>query len=561
MPDVRTGAPAPRRRARPPAAIRSLVHLLTALALLIGIAGVGGCAVAGGDTPAADAPIRVAMPDPEGPLYPSATYSLGSIIAVHRIFAGLVAHDPDGGAYLDDAESVEPDEGFRTWTITLREGLSFADGEPVTADSYIRAWEDAAYGPNNRVHAGYFSDIDGFERMRADAPGGPARHLRGLERVDERTFRVHLTRPLAAFRDRLAAVGFKPLPAAALADPEGFGEHPVGNGPYRIDGEHGWERHRVLRLRPNPSYRGPNAPENAGLDLVFGADPETAWADLLAGTIDVATEPPADAAGEAPGGFADAAGYTHQALAIPMDAPHFRGAEGRLRRAAISLAIDRAGICATLLDGLADPAAGPAAGPALGGRPAPGAEVLRHDPGRARRLWARAEAISEFTGTLPLAYAAGDSRNPAAARMTAVADGLRGTLGVDARPEPYPSTAALTEALLAGEIRGPVLRAMAPALPVAWEYYEPAYATGGSFNRVGFSDPEVDAALAEAAAGDPDAAATALDRIAGRLLAELPDIPLWDLRERLAWGPGVAGVTVGWDGFPVFHRLRRPEAG
>ena len=71
--------------------------------------------------------------------------------------------------------------------------------------------------------------------------------------------------------------------------------------------------------------------------------------------------------------------------------------EGRARRAAICRAIDRTLVCDKLYYGTRTPARDFTA-PTVAGWTAevPGNEVLTYDPDEARRLWARAEAISKF---------------------------------------------------------------------------------------------------------------------------------------------------------------------
>ena len=71
--------------------------------------------------------------------------------------------------------------------------------------------------------------------------------------------------------------------------------------------------------------------------------------------------------------------------------------EGRARRAAICRAIDRKLICDKLYYGTRTPAKDFTAPTVVGWTAdVPGNEVLTYDPDEARRLWAKAEAISRF---------------------------------------------------------------------------------------------------------------------------------------------------------------------
>ena len=52
------------------------------------------------------------------------------------------------------AESIDSQDG-QVWTIKLKDGQKFQNGEPVDAASYLRAWNYAAYGPN-ATQTGFF---------------------------------------------------------------------------------------------------------------------------------------------------------------------------------------------------------------------------------------------------------------------------------------------------------------------------------------------------------------------------------------------------------------------
>ena len=64
------------------------------------------------------------------------------------IFSKLVSYDPDTAEPSNEiAESIESEDNI-TWTITLKDGWTFHDGTPVTAQSFVDAWNFGAYGPN-----------------------------------------------------------------------------------------------------------------------------------------------------------------------------------------------------------------------------------------------------------------------------------------------------------------------------------------------------------------------------------------------------------------------------
>ena len=59
------------------------------------------------------------------------------------------------------------------WTIKLKPGWTFHNGEPVTADSYINAWNAGAWGTNAHDGNYFFDKIAGYADLNpADGKHG-----------------------------------------------------------------------------------------------------------------------------------------------------------------------------------------------------------------------------------------------------------------------------------------------------------------------------------------------------------------------------------------------------
>ena len=93
------------------------------------------------------------------------------------------------------AESITTQDN-KVWTIKLLPGWKFHNGEPVTADSYINAWNAGAWGPNAHDGNNFFAKIAGYDAMNPrDGKTAPtAKKLTGLRKVDDLTFEVELSR-------------------------------------------------------------------------------------------------------------------------------------------------------------------------------------------------------------------------------------------------------------------------------------------------------------------------------------------------------------------------------
>ena len=223
----------------------SAVALLSASALAL-----AGCsaseAPAEGDTAAI---ITTNGSEPQQALIPTNTTKTGGGKVVTSIFAGLVSYTVDGDVVNEVAESIESEDG-QNWTVTLNDGWTFTNGEAVTSDSFVKAWQYGALLSNAQSSSYFFDNIEGFSYDEDS-------ELTGLEVVSDTEFTVALNNPEADFPLRLGYSAFMPLPESAWEDLDAFGENPVGNGPYMLDGEDAWQHDVQIDLVTNPDYASP----------------------------------------------------------------------------------------------------------------------------------------------------------------------------------------------------------------------------------------------------------------------------------------------------------------
>ncbi|HEU0182843.1 MAG TPA: ABC transporter substrate-binding protein, partial [Agromyces mariniharenae] len=217
--------------------------------------------------------------EPQNPLVPTNTNEVGGGKILDSIFAGLVYYDAEGAPHNDVAESIETEDA-QTYTIKLKADQKFSNGEPVTASSFVDAWNYGALLSNEQLSSYFFESIEGFSYDEDS-------ELTGLEVVDDTTFTVKLKQPESDFPLRLGYSAFFPLPESAFEDMAAFGENPVGNGPYMLDGEGAWKHNEKIDLVVNPDYDGPRVAQNGGLSIIFYATQEAAYADLQGGNLDV----------------------------------------------------------------------------------------------------------------------------------------------------------------------------------------------------------------------------------------------------------------------------------
>ncbi|QQK51473.1 ABC transporter substrate-binding protein [Mycobacterium avium subsp. paratuberculosis] len=528
--------------------------LATAAAALLVVASLAGC---GGGVLNPDL-VVVNGGEPPNPLVPTGTNDSQGGRILDRLFAGLMSYDAAGNPAPEVAQSIESGDNVN-YRIVLKPGWRFTDGSPVTAHSFVDAWNYGALSTNAQLQQSFFSPIDGYDALAAGQPQQTT--MTGLRVVNDLEFTVRLKAPTVDFKLRLGHSAFYPLPQAAFRDMAAFGRHPIGNGPYQLAGGPdgpAWEHNVRIDLRPNPDYHGNRKPRNKGLRFEFYANLDTAYADLLSGNLDVLdTIPPSalpvyrrDLGDRVTAGPA----AINQSLDTPLRLPHFGGEEGRLRRLALSAAINRAQICRQIFADTRSPARDFTARSLPGFDPnIAGSDALDFDPDRARRLWAQADAISAWSGSYPIAYNADAGHQD---WVDAVANGIKNVLGIDALGAPQPTFAGFRTQITNRSIGSAFRSGWQGDYPSMIEFLAPLFATGAGSNDVGYSSPRFDAALAtaEAAPDLPQAAALAND--AQRILFhDMPVVPLWNYISVVGWSAEVSHVTVTWNGLPDYENI------
>jgi oligopeptide transport system substrate-binding protein len=527
-----------------------------AAAAMLTVASLTGC---GGGVLSPDL-VVVNGGEPPNPLIPTGTNdNLGGRI-LDRLFAGLVSYDADGKPSPEVAQSIETTDNIN-YRIILKPGWKFTDGSPVTAHSFVDAWNYGALSTNAQLQQDFFRPIDGFDDV-AGLPGdGKPTTMSGLQVLNDLEFTVRLKAPTVDFTLRLGHGAFYPLPDRAFRDMASFGRNPIGDGPYQLaDGPDGpaWEHNVKIDLKPNPDYHGNRKPHNKGLRFEFYANLDTAYADLLSGNLDVLDTIPSSALTiyrrDLGGNAASGPVAVSQSLDTPLRLPHFGGEEGRLRRLALSAAINRPQICQQIFNGTRSPARDFTARSLPGFDPnIPGNYALDFNPERAQHLWDQANAISPWSGRYAVAYNADSGHQE---WVDAVANSIKNVLGIDAVGAPQPTFAGFRTQISNRTIDTAFRAGWIGDYPSMIEFLAPLYATGAGSNDVGYSGREFDAGLAAAEAAPSLPQADVLVNIAQRiLLRDMPAVPLWYYIAVVGWSSEVHKVTVTWNGMPDYENI------
>jgi len=483
-----------------------------------------------------DAIISYHGTEPANPLIPGNTTESGGVKIVGALFRGLVEYDPETGAAGNAVADTISTPDSEVYTITLKPGWTFHDGTPVTAASFIDAWNYTAYAPNGLQGASFLSHIAGYAAVHPDDGTDPtATRLSGLRVVSDREFVVTLSAPFSEFPVQLGAAAFFPLPSAFFIDPKAFEAHPIGNGPFAfVSSEPG----RNVRVERYNDYAGARKPHIGGVEFRFYTSTDAAYADVIADELDFTEVAPYSAmAGnrylaDLPGRARNRTWFGIQTFTFPLHDQRY--ADPRVRQA-ISMAIDREALIDKVFFGQLEPANGFVPPGIQGRRATQEAGLCSYQPARARELF----DASGFDGVIELTSNTESSILPyteLCAHVTKALDRECRFVGVPTLAEFRKKIGdrSVTEIYRSGWIAD---------YPSIENFLNPIYRTGGSENNGGYSNPEVDALLARADAAPSQQAGWLLYQQAEQLiLNDMPSIPLWYQSTVSAWSTRLRDV-------------------
>jgi peptide/nickel transport system substrate-binding protein len=165
---------------------------------------------------------------------PESTLAISGLMVRWAIYDPLFVLNSEGRVTPYLAKSVTPNEDFTTWTIGLREGVTFHDDTKL----------DATVLKNN---------IDAFRGQFP--PRKPAlwrfilQTITSVEVKDELTVEVKLSVPWAAFPSTIAGIGISAT--AQLEDPDTCPRNLIGTGPFELSS---WRPNQELVAQRNPDY-------------------------------------------------------------------------------------------------------------------------------------------------------------------------------------------------------------------------------------------------------------------------------------------------------------------
>ncbi|SNR56893.1 peptide ABC transporter substrate-binding protein [Actinoplanes regularis] len=517
----------------------------TAIALLAAGCGGGGSE----DSAATSNTVVIGIGEPQHLIPTNATESNGSEV-LSSLFYPLVDFDAENKPVVVAAESITPDSKNTVWTVKLKPGFTFSNGEPVTSENYINAWNYGAYGPNGQGASYFFEKIKGYADLQSKDPDGEegpkkapdpkAKTLEGLKKVDDATFTITLSAPFAGWESVMGYTAFYPLPKAAWKSEgviaEGFEDAIIGNGPFKIKGK--WEHDSQIVVEKVADFKG-EAPKVDGVTWKIYQDQQAEYADLVAGNVDVQTQIPIESLGKASADLGDrfkkSPNSTFQFVGFPTFQKEYQ--DVRVRKA-ISMAINRQEITDQIFLGSQSPATSFVSPVVAGYRPDTCGANCVYNPSEAKKLYTEANGPKEIKITYNV-----DGNHKA--WVDATCNQIKAALGINCVGGEEPKFADLLSKVEKKQPVGLIRLGWIMDYPLMENYLGPLYSTDGSSNYYGYSNPTFDNLVKEGSAAATEDEAIKKWQAAEDILAqEMPVIPLRNGQNVYGYSTKVNNVTV-----------------
>ncbi|WP_426446595.1 peptide ABC transporter substrate-binding protein [Paenibacillus sp. S-38] len=381
-----------------------------------------------------------------GALDVSKTTQIAAFTILGAVGEGLYRLDKNNKAQpglAKDMPKISPDG--RTYTITLKDNLTYSDGVPVKAQDFVYSYQRSVDPATKAIYAFMVAWIKGgTDVMKAKTPeeAEAKKKEMGVKALDDKTLEITLERPIPFFTEQLSFLNFFPQRQDIIdkykekngADAESV----VGAGPFILKK---WDHDQQIVLVKNDKYWDKDnvkleqiqlnivKDENTGLNLfqTGGSDLQTITGDnirLWEGKPEYVLQP------ELSSWF------------IKLSQKNVPAFQNKKIRQALAMSIDNAAFIETVMGKGPVPATGFVPSGTSDGngeefRKKAGSLMPKFDPDKAKQLLK--EGLQEAgLSQLPTFKLQGDDHNTGPKALEFLVAQWKQNLGVDALAEPVP---------------------------------------------------------------------------------------------------------------------------
>lgn len=268
--------------------------------------------------------------EPEAGFDPVYGWGAGEHVHEPLIQSTLTVTTKDLEIAYDLATEIELSEDGLVWTVNIRDGVYFTDGEPLTASDVVFT----------------------YNTMKENSTLNDFSMLEYAEEVDDKTVKFHMNRPYSIWPYSMANVGIIPQHAYGTD----YAERPIGSGRYVLKQ---WDKGQQVILEANPDYYGEKSKMRT-VTVVF-MEEDAAFAAAQAGAVDLAYTDAVYVQQKIDGyellavETVDNRGINLPAIASNEESGNDFTCEAAVRKA-LNIGIDREALIEHVLDGYGSPA-------------------------------------------------------------------------------------------------------------------------------------------------------------------------------------------------------------
>lgn len=317
-------------------------------------------------------------------LDPAQVTDINSGQVLNQMYDELVQYNSQGAIAPDLATHWTESANRLDYTFTLRSGVKFSNGDPLTPAAVVYSFERQLNPKNPGYQYGPYPFGGFFYGDIANVTASGKNQVTFQLKAPEASFLQSLTTLTGAIVN----------PKVSLSEGKSFALHGSGTGPYMLSS---WQRGQQLVLKPNPYYWGakPKLKEVVFIPIVQSSERAT---DLESGTANLVVNPTPVSLSQiksAGDKVAMQAGPHIWWIGMNLTQKPF---SSQLVRQALNYAVNKKGLITDILYGTGIPANQPLAPGQLGYNP--NVNPYSFNPAKAKALLKEAGYPHGFTATL-----------------------------------------------------------------------------------------------------------------------------------------------------------------
>lgn len=214
---------------------------------------------------------------------------------LQHMFVGITRNNKDGQVENALAEKIDISQDGLTYTITLKDGLKWSDGSPLTAHDFEFSWK-RVLDPATESH--YANQLYYVKGGQAYNEGKGSADDVAIKAKDDKTLEVVLDKPTAYFDGLMAFYTLYPVPKAIVEANPDWAKDPktlVSNGAFQLKT---WEHNAKISMDKNPNFYDAENVKIDGIDMDIIEEQNTAWQKYSSGEYNVNIDLPTEVVGQ-----------------------------------------------------------------------------------------------------------------------------------------------------------------------------------------------------------------------------------------------------------------------